>query len=80
MGRERRRAVCFLCHCPSGCPDRVLPGALPCGVRTFLPAFALGLSASGYGAAIVWPTAAEYSILTRGDFAPARSATRRFPA
>ena len=35
--RERRRAVCFLCHCPSGCPDRELPGALPCGVRTFLP-------------------------------------------
>jgi len=32
-----RRAVYFLCHCPSGCPDRELPGALPCGVRTFLP-------------------------------------------
>src|SRR5262245_54272867 len=31
------QAVCFLCHCPSGCPDRALPGALPCGVRTFLP-------------------------------------------
>ena len=30
-------AVCFLCHCPSSCPDRALPGALPCGVRTFLP-------------------------------------------
>ena len=30
-------AVCFLCHFPSSCPDRVLPGALPCGVRTFLP-------------------------------------------
>src|SRR5207244_3195805 len=34
--KARRRAVCFLCHCPSGCPDRGLPGALPCGVRTFL--------------------------------------------
>ena len=33
----RASAVCFLCHCPSGCPDRALPGALPCGVRTFLP-------------------------------------------
>ena len=32
-----RRAVCFLCHFPSGCPDRALPGALSCGVRTFLP-------------------------------------------
>src|SRR3954447_4901668 len=31
-----RQAVCFLCHCPSSCPDRALPGALPCGVRTFL--------------------------------------------
>ena len=33
---ERPSAVCFLCHFPSSCPDRVLPGALPCGVRTFL--------------------------------------------
>src|SRR5262249_12700192 len=31
-----RLAVCFLCHFPSGCPDRALPCALPCGVRTFL--------------------------------------------
>src|SRR5262249_13693330 len=30
-------AVCFLCHFPSGRPDRTLSGALPCGVRTFLP-------------------------------------------
>jgi len=30
-------AVCFLCHCPSSCPARALPGALPFGVRTFLP-------------------------------------------
>jgi len=29
-------AVYFLCHFPSGYPDRALPGALPCGVRTFL--------------------------------------------
>ena len=36
--RERRRAVYFLCHCPSSCPDRELPGALPSGVRTFLGA------------------------------------------
>jgi hypothetical protein len=33
----RSRAVYFLCHFPSGYPDRALPGALPCGVRTFLP-------------------------------------------
>ena len=33
------RAVYFLCHCPSSYPDRALPGALPCGVRTFLPGF-----------------------------------------
>src|SRR5688572_32900816 len=32
----RSGEVCFLCHCPSGRPARVLPGALPCGVRTFL--------------------------------------------
>src|SRR4029077_3512610 len=30
--RVRRRAVCFLCHFPSGCPARALAGALPCGV------------------------------------------------
>ena len=35
--RAPRRAVCFLCHFPSGHPDRGLPGALPYGVRTFLP-------------------------------------------
>src|SRR5438270_11909932 len=33
---RRPAAVYFLCHFPSGCPDRALPGALPCGVRTFL--------------------------------------------
>ena len=33
-----REAVYFLCHFPSGRPDRGLPGALPFGVRTFLPA------------------------------------------
>jgi hypothetical protein len=38
-------AVCFLCHFPSSCPDRALPGALPCGVRTFLPPSPL----RGYG-------------------------------
>ena len=31
-----QQAVYFLCHFPSGHPDRVLPGALPYGVRTFL--------------------------------------------
>jgi len=34
--RGLRRAVYFLCHCPSGHPARALPGALPFGVRTFL--------------------------------------------
>src|SRR6185503_18679878 len=34
--RASLKAVFFLCHFPSGCPDRALPGALPCGVRTFL--------------------------------------------
>ena len=42
----RRRAVCFLCHCPSGCPDRALPGALPFGVRTFLSPSPFGLRRS----------------------------------
>jgi hypothetical protein len=35
-GRGRRRAVYFLCHCPSSRPARELPGTLPYGVRTFL--------------------------------------------
>ena len=30
-------AVYFLCHFPSSYPARALPGALPFGVRTFLP-------------------------------------------
>src|SRR5262249_30187305 len=29
----------FCATSPSSCPDRELPGALPCGVRTFLSAF-----------------------------------------
>ncbi len=45
-------AVCFLCHFPSGRPDRGLPGALPCGVRTFLPAHS-GREARAR-AAVVW--------------------------
>ena len=40
-----RRAVYFLCHFPSGHPDRALPGALPSGVRTFLSARPLLASA-----------------------------------
>jgi hypothetical protein len=40
-------AVYFLCHCPSSCPDRELPGALPCGVRTFLPSTRLYEARSG---------------------------------
>src|SRR4051794_24590889 len=31
-----RAAVCFLWHCPAGCPGWVLPTTLPCGARTFL--------------------------------------------
>src|ERR1700682_5403161 len=37
---HQRWAVYFLCHFPSGHPDRALPGASPCGVRTFLCAHA----------------------------------------
>ena len=34
--RFRALAVYFLWHSPSGCPDRVLPGTVLCGARTFL--------------------------------------------
>ena len=37
-------AVYFLCHYPSSHPDRALPGALPCGVRTFLSPGKRGLT------------------------------------
>ena len=40
-------AVYFLCHCPSSCPDRALPGALPSGVRTFLPSTRHSVARSG---------------------------------
>ena len=59
--RGSLRAVCFLCHCPSGHPDRALPGALPCGVRTFLPAPRLATLRR----AAVWLTATLYSNLGR---------------
>jgi len=32
------RRFCFLWHFPGGRPHRALPGILPCGARTFLPA------------------------------------------
>src|SRR4029077_15251018 len=59
----RRRAVYFLCHCPSGCPDRGLPGALPNGVRTFLPLPsplpALASRSSVGETTVVWSAATE---------------------
>ena len=72
----RVEAVYFLCHFPSGCPDRALPGALPCGVRTFLLALALApLRRCPVGATIVWPACGG------GDrLAPAAAIIRPFPA
>src|SRR5437870_11601033 len=58
---KRRRAVYFLCHYPSGCPDRALPGALPCGVRTFLPP-----KPEGRRRTIIW-LAATLSIVQRAS-------------
>ena len=49
--RRLGEAVFFLCHCPSSCPDRELPGALPSGVRTFLPPSHSALRASRFGEA-----------------------------
>ena len=90
---ERRRAVCFLCHFPSSCPDRALPGALPCGVRTFLPPSrppaasarqaSIRISLSRRSArrtrtrTIVWRTATPYS---RTRTRKARRVSRRSPA
>ncbi len=34
--KNKGGAVCFLWHFPSPFGDRAFPGALPCGVRTFL--------------------------------------------
>ena len=51
-------AVYFLCHCPSSCPDRELPGALPCGVRTFLPPPPHPCGRVGE-TAVIWPAAAD---------------------
>src|SRR4026209_548585 len=34
---------------PSSCPDRALPGALPCGVRTFLAPPSSAFALSDYG-------------------------------
>ncbi len=65
LSTDGRRAVCFLCHFPSGHPDRGLPGALPYGVRTFLPA----CSPRRARAAVVWLSTAECQI-SHGGFAP----------
>src|SRR5688572_14466706 len=60
-------AVFFLCHYPSDCSARALPGALPSGVRTFLPPLPFGLRRGRPEGlltvtrvrkpTIVWPTA-----------------------
>ena len=64
--RYQRRRYVFCATSPSSCPDRALPGALPCGVRTFLSPTrsarrdsANRPSGNRGGTAIVWPTAAE---------------------
>ncbi len=55
--RPRLGAVYFLCHYPSSYPDRALPGALPYGVRTFLPPSS---ALAGFGeTAVVCRTAAK---------------------
>ena len=41
-----RRAVCFLWHCPWARAPQALPGTLPCGARTFLPAARCGAAAA----------------------------------
>src|SRR5439155_4797822 len=63
--RRGRKAVCFLCHCPSGHPDRALPGALPCGVRTFLSP----KPASGRRRAVVRPAASLNCTMWAGQVA-----------
>ncbi len=45
--KKQQRAVYFLWHWPLACAPQALPGTLPCGARTFLPA---------QGEATVWPT------------------------
>src|SRR5678815_2726042 len=52
-----RSAVYFLCHYPSSCPDRALPGALPCGVRTFLSCASRVQKDRPTSEAVVWLTA-----------------------
>ena len=58
---ERPSAVCFLCHCPSSCPARALPGALPFGVRTFL-------SLDHFAVTHGWPKQRSSGRLRRTDY------------
>ena len=61
------RAVYFLCHCPSSCPARALPGALPFGVRTFLSPphlQALGGRSSGRLRHSIVACRSHFSVLT----------------
>jgi hypothetical protein len=77
--RERlmlRLAVYFLCHCPSSCPDRGLPGALPCGVRTFLPSTRLMKGESNGGR----PARCNGSLILAGCGPASRTTIRRSPA
>ena len=59
------RAVCFLWHFPWARAPQALPGALPCGARTFLPA-------ARRGAAAARPTPAGPVSASRGRSASGR--------
>src|SRR5438105_3874905 len=71
----RNRAVYFLCHCPSSCPDRALPGALPCGVRTFLSPEASEGRESGRSSSALRHL--EYLMTTRSRGLPPSSIANR---
>jgi hypothetical protein len=71
-----RLAVRFLCHFPSSCPDRALPGALPCGVRTFLSAFA---PFGCYGATSLWLVTPKSAGRRRSGSLPRESPLRGVP-
>ena len=67
-----KRAVCFLWHFPWAHAPQALPGTLPCGARTFLPA-------AKRGAAAARPTPAPLVSASRFPSATGGAGFRRTP-
>jgi hypothetical protein len=72
-GKPRGLAVCFLWHCPWGCPRRALPGTAPPWSPDFPPSAASGERPPGRLAQAMWAIASRLSKAARFRIVRGRS-------